>query len=205
MDLAIEFWFYVTFPFLLWAATLTGRVLPCIGAGIAISLAAKVFHFGGVTLHYYDHFLIGSMCAAAIKLKAIPSFARWPRLFAAASSRSCLSPPRRTRNAGLTWFCQSLGAATAAALVIISGHVRPPTISVPSLAFLGRISYSVYLMHAVVLDVFVFVGFDMAHFQWVFVASALAVSTFTYYVIEMPIERQAHLKIRYGLTEPLSS
>ncbi|KGT79293.1 hypothetical protein MA20_12745 [Bradyrhizobium japonicum] len=64
--LAIEFWFYVTFPLLLWAATLTRHVIPCIIAGIATSLAAKIYGFGGVTLQYYDHFLLGSLCAAAI-------------------------------------------------------------------------------------------------------------------------------------------
>jgi peptidoglycan/LPS O-acetylase OafA/YrhL len=199
--LAIEFWFYVTFPFLLAAALLTRRVIPCIILGIAVSLASKIFGFGGITLHYYDHFLLGSLCAAAIKFRAVPAFAKWPGLFAAGIALILLiAATPYPGDRGFLWFCQSLGAAVGAALVIIAGHVQPPSVSIPSLAFLGRISYSVYLMHAVVLDVIVLTNPTlMATYLWAFVAATLALSTFTYYAIERPFERKAHRVIRYGV------
>lgn len=199
--LAVEFWFYLTFPFLLALAMLTRHVLACIIAGIALSLASKLFGFGGVVLHYYDHFLIGSLCAAAIRFNAVPSFAKWPSLFATGIALILLIaaiPYPGTR--GFIWFCQSLGAATATALVILAGHVQPPSISIPSLAFLGRISYSIYLMHAVLLDAIVLTDPTMmASYLWVFVAVVLAISTITYYAIEQPFERRAHRTVRYDI------
>jgi len=198
--LAIEFWFYVTFPFILWGFVLSGRPILCIFVGIAVSVAAKVLGLGGVTLHYYDHFLLGSLCAASIKYNRIPSFAYWPKLFAAGVAAILLiaaTPYPGTR--GLLWHCQSLSTAAATAFVIISGHVNRPSISMPVVAFLGRISYSIYLMHAVVLDAFI-INFDISRYLWAYVALVLAVSTLTYYTIEAPSERQARRTVRYRLT-----
>lgn len=195
--LSVEFWFYVTFPVLLWVALLTGRVIQFILAGIAISLAAKVFGLRVPTLQYYDHFLIGSLCYAAVKFKAIPEFIRWPKLFLAGIIAILIiaaMPYPGTR--GLLWFCQSLGAATATALVILAGHVHAPTRTIPLLAFLGRISYSVYLIHAVVLDVFVLKG-KIESYLWLFIVAVVAISTITYYAIERPVERKAKRSIGY--------
>jgi peptidoglycan/LPS O-acetylase OafA/YrhL len=195
--LAVEFWFYVTFPFLLWIALATGRLIPCILLGIVISIAAKFFVLGGVTLYFYDQFLIGALCAAAVKYDLVPSVFAWPKLLAVCIVAIVLLaeiPFPATRD--LHWFCQSFGAALVTGIAVMAGHARRPTITLPFIAFVGRISYSTYLMHAVVLDVF----FAVWHISPIpVIIVTFFVASFTYYAIEMPVERQAHRKIRYGL------
>jgi peptidoglycan/LPS O-acetylase OafA/YrhL len=195
--LAVEFWFYVTFPFFLWIAIATGRLIPCILLGIVISIAAKIFSFGGTTLYFYDQFLIGTLCAVAIKYDLIPSVLAWPKPLAVCIVVIVLIaeiPFSATR--GLHWFCQSFATALVTGIAVLAGQARRPTITLPFIAFLGRISYSTYLMHAVVLDVF----FAVWHISPIpVIIITFFVASFTYYVIEMPVERQAHRKIRYGL------
>jgi peptidoglycan/LPS O-acetylase OafA/YrhL len=195
--LALEFWFYVTFPLFLWFAIATGRVIPCILLGIVISIAAKIFSFGGTTVQYYDHFLLGALCAAAIKYGFVSPILAWHRLLAVCIIAIVLIaqiPYPGTR--GFLWFCQSLSTALVTGIAILAGYVTPPKIKLPFIAFLGRISYSTYLMHAVVLDVLSVVW----HISLIpVIIITFFVASFTYYAIEMPVERQAHRKIKYGL------
>jgi peptidoglycan/LPS O-acetylase OafA/YrhL len=193
--LAVEFWFYVTFPLLLWVAIVTGRLISCIVLGIAISIIAKIFAFGGVTLYFYDQFLIGALCAVLIKYQIVPAILAWPKLLAVCILMIVVIaeiPFSATR--GLHWFCQSFAVALITGVAILAGNARPPAIKLPFLAFLGRISYSTYLMHAVVLDLF----FAVWHISPIpVIITTFFVASFTYFAIEMPVERQAHRKIKY--------
>jgi peptidoglycan/LPS O-acetylase OafA/YrhL len=195
--LAVEFWFYVTFPFFLWIALATRRPILCILLGIIISIIAKVFAFGGTTLYFYDQFLIGALCAVAIKHGIVPSILAWPKLLAICIVVIVVLaeiPFPATRD--LHWFFQSFGTAMVTAIAVLAGYARCPTVTMPFVAFLGRISYSTYLMHAVVLDLF----FAVWHISPIpVIIITFFVASFTYYAIEMPVERQAHRKIRYGL------
>ena len=202
--LRIEFWFYVTFPFLLWAASLTGRLVPWIIGGIAISLMAKVIHFGGDVLSYYDQFLLGALCAIAIKAQRIPWIAFLPHCFVGCVLTILVIaeipfPGWHTP----MWFYQSLATASVTALAILAGAARPPGLKLPILSFIGRISYSIYLMHAVLLDALVF-GLPQARtFPFflfsipLFVLATLAVSAVTYRFIERPFELAAQKSVRY--------
>jgi peptidoglycan/LPS O-acetylase OafA/YrhL len=204
--LGIEFWFYVSFPLLLWGATLTGRVVPWIVGGIALSLTAKAMNFGGETLAYYDQFLLGALCAIAIKSQRIPWFAFSPGCFVACILAILIIaqipfPGWHT----VLWYCQSLATAAVTALAILAGAARTPRLQLPLLAFFGRISYSVYLMHAVLLDVLV-LGLPWARkFPFflvsipLFVVATLAVSVVTYRFIERPFETAARKRIRYKM------
>lgn len=204
--LAIEFWFYVTFPLLLWAATLSGRPVLWIVGGIAVSLIAKAVPFGGETLAYYDQFLLGSLCAIAVKTRRIPRIAFLRGCFVASIVAILVLaqiPYPGSRNG--IWYCESLATAAATALAILAGAARSPTLHLPIVAFLGRISYSIYLMHAVLLDALVF-GLPMARtFPYLlasiplFVVAAVALSAVTYRFIERPFEAAAHRGIRYKL------
>ncbi len=202
--LAVEFWFYVTFPVLLWAMLRSGHLFVCIFFGIAVSLSAKILGSENLPLQYYDHFLIGALGAAAIKFGRIPNIFDAPHLFVGAFCLIAVfgeipSPGIR----GLGWFVGSLAVASITGIAIVAAHRRPPTASLPWLAFVGRISYSIYLMHAIILDVFVaYKHMNTAGFQSIFpVAMALyplivlAVSTATYFAIEQPIIRAAHRRI----------
>jgi peptidoglycan/LPS O-acetylase OafA/YrhL len=201
--LSVEFWFYVTFPFLLWAATLSGRAVTCILGGVALSLAGKIFGVTDTTIQYYDHLLIGSLCAIAVRFNAIPSIIRGPFLFPACVIAILLIaaiPYPGSR--GLAWFVQSSCAALVTGVAVLAGHAYQTKVTLPVVAFLGRISYSTYLLHAVVLDIFV-AAWHVSPIPVVLIS--YAGSVFTYYVIERPIERQAHLRVRYAFDGPTPS
>jgi peptidoglycan/LPS O-acetylase OafA/YrhL len=202
--LAVEFWFYVTFPVLLYGMLLTGRLFRCLCAGIAISLTAKIVGCENVTLQYYDHFLIGALCAAAIKSGNVPSiFASQKLLGAGFCAILMLGEIPYPGSRGLGWFAESLSAAALTGAIIVAGHARPPTISLPSLAFLGRVSYSTYLMHAVILDMFV-VYHNMNETRLaLYLPIVLAVSSLTYFVIEKPITGLAQRVLGFKISSAM--
>jgi peptidoglycan/LPS O-acetylase OafA/YrhL len=198
--LLLEFWFYVTFPFLLWGMLLTGWLFSCLVAAIAVSVAAKIFAFGGATLQFYDHFLIGALCAAAVKFRKVPAMFGSPKLLAAAFCALLLMaeiPYPGSR--GPVWFAESLTTAALTGIAIIAGHSRAPTVSLPWLAFLGRISYSTYLMHAVILDLFVLGGHRMTVGRTaIYLPIVIGVSSLTYLTIEQPFNRWVQRRVRFG-------
>jgi peptidoglycan/LPS O-acetylase OafA/YrhL len=198
--LYVEFWFYLTFPVLLCAMMRTGRLIPCIFVMIAISLAAKL-QGANETLQYYDHFLIGSLCAVLIKRHALPTIfsARW--LFGAAFFGIIVVgqiPYPGTRDLG--WFSESLSAAALTGVAILAGHARRPQIELPWLAYLGRISYSIYLMHAAVLDAFVLYNnhLNLPRFA-LYLPIVLILSSITYFTIEQPFIRLVHRRVRFSV------
>jgi peptidoglycan/LPS O-acetylase OafA/YrhL len=130
-----------------------------------------------------------------IKYQIVPAILAWPKLLAVCILMIVVIaeiPFSATR--GLHWFCQSFAVALITGVAILAGNARPPAIKLPFLAFLGRISYSTYLMHAVVLDLF----FAVWHISPIpVIITTFFVASFTYFAIEMPVERQAHRKIKY--------
>lgn len=204
--LAVEFWFYVTFPFFLWAANAVGRPVLFIVGGILISLIAKAVPFGGEVLAYYDQFLLGALCAIAVQRQHFPWFASVPGAFVASIVAIVVIaqiPYPGSRNA--IWYCESLATAAVTALAILSGAVQAQGIRLPVVAYLGRISYSVYLMHAVLLDALVFALPVARKFPYflasipLFVIAAVAFSALTYRYVERPFEAASHRGIRYRL------
>jgi peptidoglycan/LPS O-acetylase OafA/YrhL len=197
--LYIEFWFYLTFPVLLCAMMLTGRLITCIFAMMAISVVAKILG-ANETLQYYDHFLIGSLCAVLVKQELVPAFfsARW--LFGAAFLGIIIVgeiPYPESR--GLGWFTESLSAAALTGVAILAGYVRRPQIELPWLAYLGRISYSTYLMHAAVLDVFILYNNHLNLLRLaMYLPIVLIVSSITYFTIEQPFIRLVHRRVRFS-------
>jgi peptidoglycan/LPS O-acetylase OafA/YrhL len=202
--LTIEFWFYVTFPILLMFATSTRSALHIIIAMIAVSLASKLMGIEFGVLNYYDHFLIGALCALSVKTNAIPSFLRsrasfWVAIIALLIFSRIHYPGSRN----LLWHAESLSAAIATACAILSGYVNPPTLKLPWLAYLGRISYSTYLLHAVILDVITLYVASLATFPisvlwWpIYIALVVTSSAITFRFIELPVERRARMLFRY--------
>src|SRR5215475_5132157 len=113
---------------------LTGRPAPWVIGGIAISLSAKVMNFGGVTLAYYDQFLMSALCAITIKSRRIPWFAYLPGCFVACIFAILVTaeiPFPGSR--GIVWFCESLATAAFTALAILAGAARRPLLRLPIL------------------------------------------------------------------------
>jgi peptidoglycan/LPS O-acetylase OafA/YrhL len=193
--LQAEFWFYVLMATVLYVG---GRraVLWLAIAGLALPWLTKlnVVQLPGslpmrYTFVYFDQLMIGVVCAFAIE-----NDGRWAR--ALFSSRvACLWTPLVAIAAlstlkfigfDLTWYLASSAAAYLTAVTIIHQSVCPLKGDYEPLATLGRISYSMYLMHAIVFE---FVSWRIFPYrlQCLFeIGLTILVSMATYRWIELP-------------------
>lgn len=193
--LAVEFWFYLTFPLLLLVGIICRRILLVLSIATLFSIAAKLFQFGNHVLLYYDHFLIGALVFAAFKANSIPKWLQGQWILLAGTvliAFAVIFPYPGARN--LLWYTQSAFAAIGTALIILYSHLFQVRLTIPVLAFIGRISYSVYLMHAVLLDVFPRFPSNIP----VYLIAVVLVSTFTYYFIEQPVIRWVHQRFNFS-------
>jgi peptidoglycan/LPS O-acetylase OafA/YrhL len=200
--LHVEFWFYVTFPLLLWVAVASRQVTGVLAIGAAVSIAAKLGGLAVPTLLYYDHFLIGAGVCAAIKFNAVPRFLQHRQcvyLGLAMILLSAVVPYPGEWN--FAWYAQSLMAALGTGAIIAGGQFEPPRGNRPSLAFIGRISYSMYLVHAIVLDVFPRITTNVP----LYLGLVTAISAITYCTVEQPIIRLVHRHVRFRASPTLGA
>jgi peptidoglycan/LPS O-acetylase OafA/YrhL len=203
-----EFWFYI-----LYAVTFyfTGRrAVPWIAAtGIVVSWVTKYFFghahqgiFGSslpmgmdpilYTFLYMDHFMFGVLCAwlidqnnATIKhLYSNRILSLWLPL--AGIVGLAMIP---VKSYGLQWYIQSGAAAFLTAALILHQWANPIVGGLEPMATLGRISYSTYLFHAVVLDLPIWRDVPRLLMFLAVCAITVAISLFTYRWIERPFIR----------------
>jgi peptidoglycan/LPS O-acetylase OafA/YrhL len=190
--LHVEFWFYVSFPFLLLAARYFGAVWQMLACSIVLSLTSKALGSSELIYQYYDQLLIGAVAAYAQKTNTIPSFIRQPN----AAKISVLTIlglglllPFWHRD--LIWWSQSLLVCCATAIAILAWVANPPTMKLPTVAYIGRISYSMYFIHAMILD-FIFKTTDAMPGQLpLYFLLVVALSSLTYFAIEEPFNHIA--------------
>lgn len=193
--LVIEFWFYLTFPFLLWAALSVSKVFHTFFAIIVLSLAAKIFDVHFSPAAYYDHFIVGALSFAALKAGHVPKILKSKESGAAGLALIMIigiTPYPGYRDA--VWFTQSMVAAVGTAM-ILSSNLRP---SMRWAAFVGRISYSIYLVHAIVLDTVP----ELRQNLPMYLLAVIGISTITYHLIEQPAIRLAHRHFRASSVRP---
>lgn len=202
--LTVEFWFYLSFPFVLLAIkhfpakTDGARQLllgfAMIGAG---SFVASALPFTAVTPGYYDHFLLGAAAAVIADSRALARFAK-PGTMAIGFLIilvMTLIPYPGDRN--LYWHLQSLTAGFGAFLVILASRARPQLYQLEPIAFIGRISFSMYLVHALLLDMMAEqVQGSYARLAFYLLAVG-AISAVTYRYIERPTNAFVHRHIRF--------
>ena len=192
--LIVECWFYITFPFLLWIGLVTKKVFHVFGAIILVSLAAKLFNFGGLTLLYYDHFILGALVFAWMKYDAVPKLLKSKYIGFVGLALiiiTVVTPYPGSRN--LLWYFQSLCACSGAALIILYHRLFGVNFSMPVASYLGKISYSMYLVHAVVLDAFI--KLKLTSNIPLFLIVVIALSSATYYYVEQPVIKLIHRKV----------
>ncbi len=207
--LYVEFWFYVTFPLILFALSFAQgnqerNKLTCFGALGGACIAYKALGGSNVTWIYYDHFLIGAAVATLVRLNRIPllfAFKHAASIGVVLIGAMILKEYPGERN--LAWHIQSLVAALGTAIFILSTHVNPPNVKLPVIALVGRISYSAYLVHALVLDVYLTQSRIIPF--WVFLVYGVIVimiSKQTYQWIEYPIILRAHRYLQFRMIPP---
>jgi peptidoglycan/LPS O-acetylase OafA/YrhL len=200
--LQAEFWFYILMAMIVLVA---GRAALSWFAlfGLAVAWFAKFFvgHGHGsiyyphvlypllATIVYLDQLMIGVLCALVVErgglfMKAFLSnraIGLWVPI-AAILTLSTLT----FRGFDPAWYFASSGAAYLTGVLILHQWARPLKGDYEPLATLGRISFSIYLMHAVIFD---FVSWHVFHFplQVLFlVGLTIVVSVGTYLLIEQP-------------------
>jgi peptidoglycan/LPS O-acetylase OafA/YrhL len=168
-SISLEWQIYFFFPLFVLSfrklgATVTTAVLLAIGYAITLSFGPEFARIHRANLHYLGLFVVG-MSAARIAFgqdEALPRLrARFPWSIAAA----CLALIQVALLAHWGWnksteywpLLDLLSALTAACLLIAaareSGVVRR-VFSVPPLVWIGRSSYSLYLIHAPLIQLF---------------------------------------------------
>jgi peptidoglycan/LPS O-acetylase OafA/YrhL len=194
--LRAEFWFYVFYPLILLTIG-RNRTIWIAVAGIAVAWYFKfAFGHGTVrfapfqfTLCYLDQLMYGSVCACLIerdsaKIKAIfrnRTIALWLPLAAVLA----LSTPT-FKDYNLAWYFESSAAALFTASMILHQWARPLTGGYEPISTIGRISYSVYLLHIAVLEHFFPHAFPPALEFFMRCGALICFSLLTYRFIELP-------------------
>lgn len=209
--LYVEFWFYVTFPFVLLAVILfPSKLSPDtkLLAGFAIVGAAcfgiSSYRFVGLVLAYYDHFLIGAAAAViARRQRQGAVFSKPGAMIFGVLAILVAFAIQYPGNRGIEWHAQSLLGAIGAFTFILAVNSNPPLYNLRPVAFIGRISFSMYLVHAFLLDVMAIyvrqsdVGFAL------YLVAVVAVASATYRWVEKPTIAFVHRHLRFSNVQPI--
>jgi peptidoglycan/LPS O-acetylase OafA/YrhL len=207
--LQAEFWFYVTMALL---ALIGGRHavfwFAFVGVGLAWFAKLGIVQFPlalpmRFALIYFDQLMIGVLCAFAIRsrgrllhtLFSNRALCLWSP-FAAVVALSTLT----FRGFDLPWYLASSASAYLTAVVIIHQSVRPLKGDYEPIATLGRISYSLYLMHAVVFEFMNHRIFPYELQSLFEIGVTIVVSMATYRWVEQPFVRWSKRVAEYDYT-----
>jgi peptidoglycan/LPS O-acetylase OafA/YrhL len=203
--LRAEFWFYVLFALAVYAAGRRAIFWIAI-SGIVIGWPAKYFigharqgMFGGsfpqeldpilYALVYLDSLMVGALCACIVArnhpaLKALYSnrvVSLWMPL-----AVILVLATLNVRAYNIAWHFKASAVAYLTGVLILHQWANPLKGDYEPLATLGRISFSIYLLHAVVVDYLPLHGFPPA-LQFLTVGGIVVVaSSLTYRWIEKP-------------------
>jgi peptidoglycan/LPS O-acetylase OafA/YrhL len=161
-----EFWFYVFFP-ILFALTYKRNLLPtAVALSIGISILAKIFAGNGeptkwplqsdewLTVIYLDQLMYGVICALLIENRAAFVNLFVSRLWFWGALMANILIGKLTKYSGydLFWYLETSGAALLCAVAILHHEASQRPLKNNFIAWIGRISFSIYLVHAVVRD-----------------------------------------------------
>jgi peptidoglycan/LPS O-acetylase OafA/YrhL len=150
--LQVEAWFYITLPLVMWfMGPRRGVVIFC----AFLTLAAPTTFFvpaGPALLHWGIALATGAFISLIWKNGMLARVNPSPTLlaiFGFIGIAILLFPGPEPR---FKWFLEVLGASLCGSALITSFLLSPTLPVLPGLPFIGRISYSMYLLHAVILD-----------------------------------------------------
>lgn len=189
-----EFWFYVCFP-LVFVLTYRRRLLlPAIIALIAVSYLAKPHIYDvhdfppWLTVVYLDQLLYGAICALLIAQHSpiVGYFQSGWWFWAPFSICLIIGKFGWFTSHDAWWHLQTSGAALLTALAILHHAAKPEIFKDNFISWLGRISFSIYLIYGMVID-YIPTGQILDKFDTpLTVVIVVAISYFTEKYIERP-------------------
>jgi peptidoglycan/LPS O-acetylase OafA/YrhL len=197
--LQVEFWFYITMPLLLIVVG-RGKLFALVMLAMFIALTAGRFAFMDVLpgrlafLFWFNNLLLGSMVAIADQRRILIGYLG--RHYGVVS-KVCLTMLIliamfiSNENRVVTWPIQALAACAITGAWILSYLGARQEVGMPLVAWFGRISYSVYLLHAIPLDFATVIPWPhlraLQHSQyWGLMLGAIAFAIALHYLIEKP-------------------
>mgnify|MGYP005810549261 CR=1 FL=1 len=205
--LNVEFWFYICVPIVVLVFGKGWRLFAALSALAVFSIAALfglTSHLSGVlpggSFPWMNELIFGALAAVAIELGLFERF-RTPTAgqFHSVSWISfgvlltiCLFVSNDSR--AVVWPLEATVASLVAAAWILTWARSDVDLAMSPLIFLGKISYSVYLVHAIPLDYFGRIYLPPIDFlalskSWVVIAGAVICAMLMHYFIERPAMR----------------
>ena len=200
--LQVEMWFYVLMPL---SMLVLGRRLGVIATSLAmiyLSISLLLSHLGGALIAQFGAALaFGAVVSFAWKSKSLRGGSGLAYAIIALSLGGIvvlLVLPPTPHNA---WVMEVLGGAIGGCGLISAYLIDPSLPTFGAVAWVGRISYSLYLFHAVVLDTpwlyrgvqTVLIKFlpvsQLTSYTMAFFVSATFIAALSYYFVERPAIR----------------
>ncbi len=164
-SISLEWWIYFLFPSLVWAWKQFGvgkTILLAVTATFLLCQACGHFFHDNFTLYYIDLFVFGMLGAeiaytSQTAIRALRDRLRWDALTIAVLLLTALAMTGRVPHFSSTNVVDSLvGLSTVCLLVTIS--LRPASLvrrglSYKPMMFVGSFAYSIYLVHAPLLQI----------------------------------------------------
>jgi peptidoglycan/LPS O-acetylase OafA/YrhL len=203
--LYVEFWFYILVPLVFIAARTTKLRLIALAV---LSLASTIFLFVFLNAPNMPKLVTYFMPIYALTWMT-------PLLFGAIVA---IKPPGRIPFMRTTWLClgalilitlfvsnderqivwpvEAIAAAAIASVWIAAWHANDVKVPASPISFIGKISYSIYLLHGIALDWMDKIPWPFGTASplewsktWAIIAVVLVASTGMYYAIEAPAQR----------------
>jgi peptidoglycan/LPS O-acetylase OafA/YrhL len=215
--LHVEFWFYLSMPLLIMLMGHGRRLLIVVFALIALSYALKfapalfdasVPNFSPLSfLRWADNLLYGTIVAILMhhrRLK-IPMVLRTPLLLGSFAAIIAIARFIPNTDRLITWPLEASVASLLTALLLAAYLATPIEIHIAPWAWLGRISYSIYLVHAIPLE---YANRLAGSTRWsteILLSLVLVMATSLHYLIEKPgIRLGRRLTVQNALSPSLS-
>jgi peptidoglycan/LPS O-acetylase OafA/YrhL len=197
-----EFWFYLFFP-MIFALTYNRGLLPtAIGMMVVASILAKTF-FGinqraswpiannlWLTVIYLDQFMYGVICALLIAKRSslLRLFSSKYWFWGGLVINLLVGKLVHLEAYDFIWYSATSGAALICGVAILHHDAIKAELKDSFFAWIGRISFSIYLFHAIIRDYYYPFAENIPDVldTPVFVVAVLIVSSFTERFIERP-------------------
>lgn len=188
--LHVEFWFYLSMPVIM---LLLGRGRLFTSAMVALFALLTVWKFAlpesAFFMLWANNLLLGTLVAIAANSISLTKCGKYYNVICLGALALLVAIALYIPNTDrfLIWPLEALAACLITAIWMISYLGKQPNIQIPIAAWFGRVSYSVYLTHAIPIDYLGVIWYMNS--RWALFIASFIVAVAMYYLIEKPFIR----------------